>query len=272
MQPLRLLSTTLVVSISLAGAVGCSSADSDASKATANGSSIPADPRPDDRSAVAADSSKGADPAVLEGRVVFHGPLPPPRKIVATKDVEYCGKHVGERQEVVVSESGGLAGAVVEIRGVDEPEGGWTWEHPDDGYVLRQKGCAFEPYLTVMPDGQQLAVFNDDPVSHNINTGLWNILQAAGSKEPLVRPVGGRRPIRVGCNIHSWMESWIYLVQSPFYAVTSEDGSFRVENVPPGKYRVTAWHPSLRMERASLEFSPAGALEHEFTFESPYDE
>lgn len=206
---------------------------------------------------------------ILEGRVLFEGDVPPPRKIVVNKDVDHCGKLPAEQQDVVVSSSGGLANVVVEVLAVDAPDEGWTWEHPKDGYALRQKGCAFRPAVVILPAGQELKVFNDDPVSHNINTGEWNFMQSGGDTEPLVRSVSGRQPVRVQCNIHSWMESWIYTVASPLYAVTDEDGNFRVEGVPPGKYRVRAWHPSLRREQESIEFSEDQGVRHEFVFQSP---
>lgn len=208
--------------------------------------------------------------AVLEGRALFQGFVPPPREISVTKDVEYCSAHVGERREVVVSQSGGLASVVVEIRGIDEPSEGWKWQHPAKRYQLHQKGCAFEPSLLVMPNGEELTVYNDDQVSHNVNTGQWNVLQAAGA-EPFTRAISNWRPVRVGCNIHSWMEGWIYLVQSPFYTVTDETGKFLIEDVPPGKYRVQAWHPSLRSQRETLDFSAGKTVHQEIVFQSPYE-
>ena len=210
----------------------------------------------------------GGEFAVLEGRVAYQGSVPPPRKISVTKDVEYCGQFVSERQDVLVSESGGLANVIVEVIGIKEPENGWNWPRPEDGYVLRQKGCAFEPPLLVMPDGESLQIFNDDRVAHNINTGQWNVMHPEGA-DPLTRSLDGRLPVRVGCNIHSWMEGWIYLVRSPFYAVTNEEGDYRIEDVPPGKYRVVGWHSSLQRKRASIEFRAGQAVRQEFVFESP---
>lgn len=209
-----------------------------------------------------------SEAAVLTGRVLFHGKVPPPRKITVTKDVEHCQAAGGEVQEVVVSSEGGLADVVVEIRGVKPSGGAWEWKEPEGGYVLHQKGCSFHPRLLVMPNGADLHVFNDDPVSHNINTGQWNVLQPSGEK-PIVRAVTNRGPVRVSCNIHSWMEAWIYPVQSPFYAVTGKDGTYRIEDVPAGEYRVSVWHANLGSKRLRAKLASGETVEKEVVYESP---
>jgi len=190
------------------------------------------------------------EPGVLTGRVVFVGDVPPPRRIQVNKDEEHCGHAKRESQNVVVSSEGGLSGVVVEIRGIPEPAEGWQWQHPKEGYVIRQKSCCFHPQLLVVPNETELTIFNDDPVTHNINTGQWNVLQASGT-EPMTETIRYPDPhfFHVSCNIHSWMESWIYVAQSPYHAVTGKDGTFRIDNIPPGKYRVEARHPTLRKKR-----------------------
>lgn len=219
-------------------------------------------------SSTTAQADQAGGPGVLAGRILFTGRVPPPRKIQVTKDVEHCAAAGGEIQEVVVSSSGGLAGAVVEIKGVEEPAGGWQWRHPDEGYVLRQKGCRFHPYLLVMPAGADLQVMNDDPVSHNVNTGQWNVLQPQGA-EPLVRPLRGQSFVHVGCNIHSWMESWIYLARSPCYAESDANGNYRIDRVPPGSYRIVVWHPNLGFEREKIKIGGGRTVEKNVTFTSP---
>lgn len=217
-----------------------------------------------------APSQETGPAGTLIGRAIFEGKVPEPRSVVITKDVEHCGKFPAEQQDVTVSSSGGLTQVVVEVLNVDEPEDGWQWEQPEDGYAIRQKGCKFDPPLLVLPDGAELKVFNDDPVSHNINTGQWNVMQAGNDDEPIVEKVKSKMPVRVACNIHSWMESWIYTAQSPLYAVTDSEGNFKIEGIPPGKYRVRAWHPNLRRQQESLEFTTENGARYDFVFKSPY--
>jgi len=217
-----------------------------------------------------AEESVASDPdkSTMTGRVVFKGTPPAARKIQITKDPEICKAADTEIQEVVVGEDGGLANTVVEITGVDPPEGSeWTWETPEEGFVLRQKNCGFTPTMLVMPNGSNVKVFNDDPVAHNVNTGGWNEMQAKESPA-IEKPIESRSPVRVSCNIHSWMEAWIYPTRSPFYAVTDKDGSFSIKNVPPGRYRVVVWHPNLGKKRERFEFEAGKTVEQVFTYEA----
>ncbi len=206
----------------------------------------------DNRVTTAADGKSGS---VVSGRVTYAGPSIAPRQIQIIKDEEICGKGPTQIPEVELSDNGGLANVVVELQGAKQPETGWHWHAPADGYTIRQKNCGFEPRMLVMPNGSELTVYNDDPIAHNVNTGQFNQMQPGGAA-PIKKEIRSRRPIRVTCNIHNWMEGWIYPAQSPYYAVSDQDGSFSfpisMAETPPGKYRVTAWHPFLGKQRLSV--------------------
>ena len=65
------------------------------------------------------------------------------------------------------------------------------------------------------------------------------------------------------------MQGWIYAADSPYWAITGEDGTFVIEDVPPGEYSITAWHPSLgvRQHRVSLGSGVAAEIVLDFTDE-----
>ena len=203
---------------------------------------------------------------VVQGRVTFEGKTPPPRTIQVNKDSEACRHGAGEVRDVVVGGNGGLAGVFVEIHGVESDE--WKWNHPAGGYSLHQKGCRLSPHVQVVPDGAELTVYNDDPVFHNVNSGEWNVAQVAGAK-PFKKTIGyrGRSLIRVNCNVHSWMEAFLYVPQTPFYAETDPDGKFVIRNVPAGKYKITAVHPTLGTKRARVTVeADSKAANQDFAF------
>ncbi len=226
--------------------------------ASAAGDSVSADPP---ANSAVADVSGG----VLAGVVRFEGDVPPPRRIQVTKDEAVCGIGAGEAQDVVVND-GLLAGAVVEltVRSKNGPE----FTAPAAGFVIRQKNCRFSPRLIVAYDGAELTIYNDDPVAHNVNSGLWNYVQSPG-KEPLKETIryGGQSFVRVTCNIHSWMETWVYVARSPYYCVTGKDGSFRIEGIPAGtRIRGTVSHSTLGKQRFTIDVQPGAAQEKQFVF------
>ncbi len=206
--------------------------------------------------------------ATLTGRITLDGEAPPPRRITINKDTELCSVRSNTVQDVVVGEEGGVADVVVEVTGVRESkQTPFLWKTPKAGYVLRQKDCGFVPSLLVVPNGATITVVNDDRVTHNINTGAWNEMQSAGA--PAVeKSVEGKKPIHVSCNIHSWMDAWLYPVQSPFYAKTGKDGTYEIEGIPPGKYRVKFWHASLRSVKERITLEPGQREQHDVVLES----
>lgn len=48
--------------------------------------------------------------------------------------------------------------------------------------------------------------------------------------------------IPIGCSVHSWMEAHLHVFPHDFFAVTSAEGKFRIEGVPPGTCQVRFWH------------------------------
>ena len=52
--------------------------------------------------------------------------------------------------------------------------------------------------------------------------------------------------VTVGCNIHDWMVAYIYVVNSPYYGKTGDDGIASIENIPAGEYSLYIWHPGIK--------------------------
>ena len=207
-----------------------------------------------------------AETGTLAGVITFEGELPPPRVIQATKDPDICMKGEGEVQDVHVKD-GKLAGAVVELS-VRGAKG--DMKPPKDGFIIRQKDCRFTNPTIVAYDGAELTIYNDDPVQHNVNSGQWNQIQGPGP-DPIKQTINfsGVPFLRVTCNIHNWMETWVYVAQSKFYAISGVDGSFKIDGIPPGKYRGYMIHPTLGKQRLSVTIEASQTQEESFVFKAP---
>jgi hypothetical protein len=42
------------------------------------------------------------------------------------------------------------------------------------------------------------------------------------------------------------MSAFVVVMDNPYLAVTARDGSFTIDNVPPGNYKLKTWHEKLK--------------------------
>ncbi|THF56247.1 carboxypeptidase regulatory-like domain-containing protein [Pseudothauera rhizosphaerae] len=174
----------------------------------------------------------------IEGKVRFLGNVPV-RKIIPTKDREVCGGTRDEPQ-VRVGADHAVQDAVVYLKEVAR---GKAWGDSDRVPVLDQEKCVFQPALQVIRPGT-LDVRNSDPVLHNTH-GFYGRRTAFNlalpDKDAQIRvdlPRAGL--VRIECDAHGWMLAHVYVADSPYYALTGEDGSFRIAEIPPGDYVLVA--------------------------------
>ena len=73
--------------------------------------------------------------------------------------------------------------------------------------------------------------------------------------------------VRVVCDVHSWMKAWIIVTEHPYYAITDQEGQFRLENVPEGNYRIKAWHEELgeQIREATVTTDQDATINFEFS-------
>jgi hypothetical protein len=127
----------------------------------------------------------------------------------------------------------------------------------------------------VIRNDQLIKVVNRDPIIHNsqifqsergnivLNFPLPVSAEPRGGTIHLTR---GHRIAQMICGMHEFMQSWSYVVDNPYYVKTKRGGSFVIDQLPPGTYRVTAWHPRLKpIEREiTIEANSSTSLTFEF--------
>lgn len=144
--------------------------------------------------------------------------------------------------------NGQLAEAVVALtdRSLRRPErldGAQTVE-------IDQKDFRFDPETVAIQAGDQVKFTNSDNAVHNVRAmnplHSFNVNMPAGGShvEAFDRASGMRRPYRVGCDYHSSMRAWVFVLAHPFFQVTKADGRFRIEGIPPGEYELAMVHPA----------------------------
>jgi plastocyanin len=172
-------------------------------------------------------------------------------------------------REVVVDSKGGLQYAIVFIA---DGLGDRRFDPPTQTAVISQKGCLYEPHVLAVRENQPIEVVNDDPTSHNIhptpaNNREWNKAEPPGARleEAFARE---EIAIPVKCNIHPWMRGYIAVLKNPYFAVTKQDGSFDLQNLPPGTYTIKAWHEKLGTATQTVTIGANQTKEISFVFKS----
>lgn len=219
--------------------------------------------------APAPEDAKPGAPGSVHGVVRFEG-APPKREplaITASKGCEH-GDSAPLSEAVIVSGDKLLNCIVYVSKGVKEDAGGPA---PSAPLELEQLGCIYRPHVAAARVGQKVVVHNADPTSHNVHvyakrTTVPNRTQPAGGQDLEIVFDKAEMPVQVGCDIHPWMRAWLGVFDHPFFAVTGDDGAFRIEGLPPGHYTITAWHETLGKRTAELELPAGASAELDFAF------
>jgi plastocyanin len=181
----------------------------------------------------------------VEVEVKYNG-APVVEKIKVNKDTEKCGTEA-TIEKVVVGGNKGLANAVASVPGA---KGGKAVKG-----VIDQKGCKFQPHVTLMSPGE-LEIKNSDDILHNIHT-YSTANPAINKAQPKFKKTMTEKfekpeMIKVTCDVHSWMLGWIAVTPGPA-AVTDNSGVAKIENVPAGKQKVEVWHETLGKQEKDVD-------------------
>ena len=57
----------------------------------------------------------------------------------------------------------------------------------------------------------------------------------------------------MGCNIHDWMLSFLYIYESKFFGQTNEKEAISFSSVPNGEYELRIWSPRIKNNRAIVK-------------------
>jgi plastocyanin len=172
------------------------------------------------------------------------------------------------RAEDLIAEDGKLANAFVWIK---DGLGDRVFAIPEAPVEVDQSGCLFQPRVTGARVGQIVRFANGDPLLHNVRgtpraSPGWN---ASLPRRGATRDVRLDRPevgVSVRCDLHPWMQSWLAVVDHPYFAVTGADGAYALRDVPPGEYTVAVWHERLGTRETRVTLAPQGTATARFSF------
>ena len=173
---------------------------------------------------------------------------------------------------MTAGQDGGLKDVVVVVEGVSKGK-----PFTVAGGQVEANACRFLPFVIVVGDKREVTVTNRDKIFHDIQgyafdkEGVDIVLHRASLEKmgttDTVNLTKGRRAFAMQCGQHPYMQSWGYAIDNPYYDVTSLDGAFTIGDLPPGTYKVTAWHPVMQAQTKEVTVTANGTSNLEFTFE-----
>lgn len=126
---------------------------------------------------------------------------------------------------------------------------------------MDQRNETFLPHVLAIDQGTLVDFPNNDSTYHNVfslsKTRKFDLGRYARGKSKSVR---FDRPgvVRIFCDIHSHMSAFVLVFSHPYYAKAEVDGRYRIDNVPPGTYTVSAWHEGETRETKTVTIPPQG--------------
>ncbi len=243
--------------------------------------------KPDAAARKAEDLDRGVRPAVATARrqavdaatagsvggvVRFMGKAPARVKIDMTMD-PVCEMKAGDNySEQYVVKDGGLGNVFVYVK--SGPAAAMDAAPVSAGpVVLDQRGCRYTPHVIGVMEGGTVEFRNSDPTMHNIHTmptvvGNEVIDVSQGPNAEPQRRVFSQPELMlpVRCNNHPWMNAFINVSATPFFAVTGEDGRFDLTGLPAGEYVLGAVHEKLGEQTFPVTVTAHGTAKAEFRF------
>jgi hypothetical protein len=236
-----------------------------------------------------------AGKAVVEGTITFKGTPPPPKlfNLAMSPYPDFCGKvdndGKGHRilREVTVND-GRLQDVVVYIQDIAKGK-----PFLFNGTDVRIDYCKYlvqggpSTFVGVVMNGGEIRILNDDadPSDPKTSNGVlhnphaYEVMGGTSSTmfnkplpnkgQILTETVKLRKPgsfIKLEKDQNNYANAYFYPVTNPYYAIVGPDGTYSIDQVPPGKYKLIAWHPTLGTQEKEIEVGAAGTVTANFEF------
>ena len=209
------------------------------------------------------------DTATIIGTVKFEGDAPFRRAINFGANLDCKRLHDGKvhYENVVINENDTLKDVLIYVRG--KPKG--DYKPPSKPVVVDQVGCIFIPHVAAVMVGQPMEFLNSDPALHNIRTESkkqtpFNISQPNQGMKYTHQFEASEIGIPLRCDVHHWMVAYAHVLSHPFFAVTGEKGTFKIQGLVPRAYTIEAWHAKLGAQKQKIRLNAGETKTVEFVF------
>jgi len=183
----------------------------------------------------------------IQGQVKLKSPYPQAEMLkVPEKHCNDCGKEKLS-PKLKISKDGSVANAVIRLEGSFPAS---LNAETQKTYVLDQINCEFAPHVMLVPVDSTVTVLNSEAFIHDVRAYderaklfFYGTMPTKGQKLSRKFNQAGRFVMR--CGFHKWMYAFVVVQDHPYYALTDENGNFKISGVPDGNYTLSVWHETL---------------------------
>ena len=123
-------------------------------------------------------------------------------------------------------------------------------------FSIDQVDKQFANYVTVVQVGSKIQFPNHDKIKHHV----YSFSQAKTFEIPLYKGTPSKPihldkvgEVSLGCNIHDWMQGYIFVTPTPYFGLTDKQGLAQLQ-LPPGQYEIAIWHPDIKKKYAKKRY------------------
>jgi hypothetical protein len=227
--------------------------------------------------AITAASTETAPAGATKGRIT--GMIKVEGKVEETEPVDpktlaadpHCAElHSGRNPVgVILGEDGGLKDVFIQLTsGVPDLK----YDLPEEPVVVNQIGCTYDPHVWGIMKKQELKILNSDATLHNIHSlpksnKEFNLAMPNQGDERTQKFKKAEDAIKIKCDVHSWMATFAFVLEHPYFAVSDASGAFALNTsgLADGEYGVKIWHEVLGESEGSVTIKDGvGSFEHTY--------
>jgi hypothetical protein len=214
-------------------------------------------------------SAQAAARGTIKGHIRLSGKEPGNPVIRMGKDPMCAAINRGKQvvqETVLASLDGSLANVFVRLQGTFPPT-----PVPTEPVTIDQRSCIYVPRVMGVRVGQTLQVRNDDEILHNVHSlsvksNSFNVSEPKAGMVQQFKMKDEEVMLRIKCDVHSWMTTYVGVVSNPYFAVTNKAGLFEIANVPPGTYSILAWQERYGPVMKTVTVKAGAAATVDFTY------
>jgi len=134
---------------------------------------------------------------------------------------------------------------------------------------IDQRNSQFDPHIVAVTQGSKVSFTNYDSINHHVySSSKIKSFEMKVLHNNESAPVVFDKPgvVMLGCNIHDWMLSYVFVSESPYHGTTDQAGYAKFDAPKAENYQIKVWHPRLNADslKRSETVNVRGELEHTY--------